>query len=69
MKYGLFSLGFTDIFLLILLIALIGAFVFLVSALINVFRKNPIASNLDFKRSLLFLAVALLFFLLFGITL
>lgn len=65
----LFSLGFTDIFLLILLIALIGAFVFLVSALINVFRKNPIASNLDFKRSLLFLAVALLFFLLFGITL
>lgn len=65
----LFSLGFTDIFLLILLIALIGAFVFLVSALINVFRKNPIASNLDFKRSLLFLAVALLFFLLFGIPL
>ena len=65
----LFSLGFTDIFLLILLIALIGAFVFLVSALINVFRKNPIASNLDFKRSLLFLAVALLFSLLFGITL
>lgn len=65
----LFSLGFTAIFLLILLIALIGAFVFLVSALINVFRKNPIASNLDFKRSLLFLAVALLFFLLFGITL
>lgn len=65
----LFSLGFTDIFLLILLIALIGAFVFLVSALINVFRKNPIASNLDFKRSLLFLAVAVLFFLLFGITL
>ena len=65
----LFSLGFTDIFLLILLIALIGAFVFLVFALINVFRKNPIASNLDFKRSLLFLAVALLFFLLFGITL
>lgn len=65
----LFSLGFTDIFLLILLIALIGAFIFLVSALINVFRKNPIASNLDFKRSLLFLAVALLFFLLFGITL
>lgn len=65
----LFSLGFTDIFLLILLIALIGAFVFLVSALINVFRKNPIASNLDIKRSLLFLAVALLFFLLFGITL
>ena len=44
----LFSLGFTAIFLLILLIALIGAFVFLVSALINVFRKNPIASNLDF---------------------
>ena len=66
---ALFSLGFTAIFLLILLIALIGAFVFLVSALINVFRKNPIASNLDFKRSLLFLAVALLFFLLFGITL
>lgn len=65
----LFSLGFTDIFLLMLLIALIGAFVFLVSALINIFRKNPIASNLDFKRSLLFLAVALLFFLLFGITL
>ena len=65
----LFSLGFTAIFLLILLIALIGAFVFLVFALINVFRKNPIASNLDFKRSLLFLAVALLFFLLFGITL
>ena len=66
---ALFSLGFTAIFLLILLIALIGAFVFLVSALINVFRKNPIACNLDFKRSLLFLAVALLFFLLFGITL
>ena len=59
----------TDIFLLAMLIALVGAFIFLVSALINVFRKIRSASSLDFKRMLIFLAVALLFFLLFGISL
>ena len=66
---GMFSLGFSDIFLFVMLIALLGAFIFLISALINVFRKKPALSNLDFRRMLIFIAVALLFFLLFGLSL
>lgn len=61
-------MGFSDIFLLAMLIALVGASIFLISALINVFRKKPSSSNLDFRRSLIFLAVAIIFFILFGLS-
>lgn len=57
----------TDIFLLTILISLLGVFIFTVSAIVNVLKKEH--SKDDLIKAILFLGLTFFFFVLFGISL
>ena len=56
-----------DLFLLIVLIAILGFGIFVISAVINVFKKEPAKD--DWLKAFAFLVLTLVFFVLFGLTL
>jgi len=57
----------TDLFLLITLISMLGIAVFVLSAIINLFKGR--SSKNDWKRAFIFFGLTILFFILFGISL
>lgn len=55
-----------DLFLLIVLIAMLGFVIFVISAIINMFKKEPAKD--DWLKAFAFLVLTLVFFTLFGLT-
>lgn len=56
----------SDLFLLLMLISLLGVGIFVLSALVNLVRRQPVKE--EWKRALIFFTLAFVSFILFGLT-